>query len=38
MKKSKNVCVAVVSLCLFGTQLFSQEKAQEKNWPTLNLK
>ena len=35
MKKSKNVCVAVVSLCLFGTQLFSQEKAQEKKMEQL---
>ena len=35
MKKSKNVCVAVVSLCLFGTQLFSQEKTQEKKMEQL---
>ena len=35
MKNSKNVCVAVVSLCLFGTQLFSQEKAQEKKMEQL---
>ena len=35
MKKSKNACVAVVSLCLFGTQLFSQEKAQEKKMEQL---
>ena len=35
MKKSKNVCIAVVSLCLFGTQLFSQEKTQEKKMEQL---
>jgi len=35
MKKSKHVCVAVVSLCLFGTQLFSQEKTQEKKMEQL---
>jgi len=35
MKKSKQVCVAVVSLCLFGTQLFSQEKTQEKKMEQL---
>ena len=35
MLPNLDVCVAVVSLCLFGTQLFSQEKAQEKKMEQL---